>query len=192
MKSVLKPVLMLSLLALLAGCAQLSPQQIAFDPVVSPDNLPAGNGRTFWVNVVDGRSSSVIGQRGGVYQNSSAITASGDLRKQLQNQLIGALEVAGFEAVEMNADFEWTVTLDELSYQLIDIDAARKEAKVAAEVSVGIVKGNSNYANSFRSQRSSEFFRYPDEADNETLLTETFDAAVESMFNDTGLNRFLR
>lgn len=193
MKSVFKPVLMLSLVAtVLAGCAQLSPQQIAFEPVVSPDSLPAGNGRTFWVDIEDGRSSTVIGQRGGVYENSSAITASGDLSKQLQDQLVGALEVAGFEAVEMNADFEWTVTLEELSYELVDIDAARKEAKVAAEVSVEIVKANSSYANSFRSQRSAEFFRYPDEQENEEMLTETFDAAIERMFNDAGLNRFLR
>lgn len=192
MKAVLKPVLMLSLLAVLAGCAQLSPQQIAFEPVISPDSLPAGNGRTFWVDVEDGRSSTVIGQRGGVYENSSAITASGDLRKQLQDQIVGALEVAGFDAVEMNAEFEFTVTLDELSYLLVDIDAARKEAKVAAQVSVEVIKANSSYTNSFRSQRSAEFFRYPDEAENETLLTETFDAAVERMVNDAGLIRFLR
>ncbi|WP_108125374.1 YajG family lipoprotein [Saccharospirillum mangrovi] len=192
MKSVFKPVLMLSVLALLAGCAQLSPQQIAFQPVVSADSLPAGNGRTFWVDVVDGRSSSVIGQRGGVYENSSAITATGDLRQQLEDQIVGALEVAGFEAVDMNADFEWTVTLEELSYQMNDIDAARKDAKVAAEVSVEIVKANSSFANSFRAQRSKEFFRYPDEAENEAMLTETFDDAIERMFSDAALNRFLR
>lgn len=192
MKSVLKPVLLLSVAAVLAACAQLSPQQIAFEPVVSPDNLPAGNGRTFWIDIKDGRSSAVIGQRGGVYENSSAITAQNDLRKQLEDQITGALEVAGFEAVEMNAEFEWTVTIEELSYEMNDIDAARKEAKVAAELSVDIVKANANYTNSFRAQRSSEFFRYPDEAENEAMLTETFDAALERMFNDPALNRFLR
>lgn len=192
MNRLMRSTLVLALVALIAGCAQLSPQTIAFEPVVSPDALPAGNGRGFWVEVEDRRASTVIGQRGGTYANSSQITASGDLRQQLEDQIVGALEVAGFEEVEMNADLEWTVTLEELSYELVDIDAARKEARVAAELSVEVTKPNSSYSNSFRSQRSSEFFRYPNEQENEDLLTEVFDAAIERMFNDAGLKRFLR
>lgn len=180
-----------TLAVLITGCAQLSPQQIAFEPRVSSDALPAGDGRTFWVDVEDRRPDNEIGTRGGTYPKSSTITSASDLRDNLADQFIGALEAAGYDEVTMNAELEWTVALDELSYELVDLDAARKEATAVASMSIEVVRGGSTYSNSFRARRTSEHFRYPSEEENEELLQGVFDQVLERMLNDAGLNRFL-
>ena len=74
------PRLLLGLLAAasltLAGCAH-SPQHLSLQPMVTAQLNPIGQGQPVVVRVVDGRSSPVLGTRGGLYPETSAISVAG-------------------------------------------------------------------------------------------------------------------
>ena len=69
--------LLLSLIAAgtlaLSGCA-LSPQQLNPDPVFKGQPVAVGQGQPVVVKVVDGRQSTELGTRGGLYSETSAVT----------------------------------------------------------------------------------------------------------------------
>lgn len=176
---------------LLAGCAQFSPQQIQFQPSLDPKSLPSGNGTTVTVMAEDRRNSSEIGVRGGTYAQSSVISARGDLRADLQQLAERVMDRAGYRRVEMSPDVELTFTIKALSYRVTGIDAARKEATGAAELSVRAVADGAVYSNSYRAQRMIETLRYPSEEQNAELMNYVYDAALERMFADPGLEAFL-
>ncbi|GGX74018.1 YajG family lipoprotein [Saccharospirillum salsuginis] len=175
---------------LLAGCAQLSPQQVTFEPDV-PESSIQGDGSTLWVDVEDNRPSNVIGQRGGVYEDSSDITPAGNLRELLRTTAEETLREAGYELVEMNPRIEFTLSLDELNYAVEDVDAARKEATASAKISIQAVKGGTIYSNAFRSQRTIETLRFPSPEENSEILNHVFNAVVERALTDPGLQAFL-
>ncbi|MHA7878180.1 MAG: YajG family lipoprotein [Saccharospirillum sp.] len=176
---------------LLAGCAQLSPQQVTFSPSIDQSSVPQGNGAGLFVKVTDRRTSPVIGQRGGTYGDSSNLTAANDLRQMLENLAEQVLEQGGYRLDGMSGDLQMVIYLDELSYQLEDIDAARKRATGAARISVEVFRDRSNYANSFRAQRSIETFRYPSEERNAELMNQVFETVLNRMFSDPGLENFM-
>lgn len=143
------------------------------------------------VEVSDRRSSAVIGQRGGTYADSSRISASDDLRQMLEDLATEVLTQGGYRPDGMSADMQMMIYLDELSYELEDLDATRKRATGAARVSVEVIRDRSTYSNSFRAQRSIETFRYPSEARNEELLNQVFETVLNRMFADPGLENFM-
>jgi len=175
---------------LLAGCAQLSPQQVTFEPDV-PESSIQGDGSTLWVDVEDNRPSNVIGQRGGIYEDSSDITPAGNLRELLRATAEDTLREAGYELVEMNPRIEFTLSLDELNYRVEDVDAARKEATASAKISVQAVRGGTIYSNAFRSQRTIETLRFPSTEENSEILNHVFNAVVQRALTDPGLQAFL-
>ena len=190
MTSTIRAALAGLLTLMLAGCSQLSPQQVAFKPDV-PKSSIQGDGSTLWVVVKDNRPSNVIGQRGGVYEDSSDITPAGNLRELLRTTAEDTLREAGYELVEMNPRIEFTLSLDELSYKLEDVDAARKEATASARISIQAVKGGTIYSNAFRSQRTIETLRFPSPEENSELLNHVFNAVVKRALTDPGLQAFL-
>ncbi|MCH8532684.1 MAG: YajG family lipoprotein [Saccharospirillum sp.] len=180
-----------ALAAMLAGCAQFSPQQVEFTPSIEQTSVPQGNGAGILVNVTDRRSSTVIGYRGGTYAESSSITASNDLRRLIENIAEDVLTRGGYRLDGSMVDMQMTIYLDELSYQLEDLDAVRKRATGAARVSVEVFRDRSNYSNSYRAQRSIETFRYPSEERNDELLNRVLETALNRMFSDAGLENFM-
>jgi len=191
MVSVTRWLLLGSTALLMAGCAQFSPQQIEFKPSVSAGSLPSGAGTTVSVVAEDRRTSSRIGVRGGTYSQSSEISARGDLRGALQQMSEKVMDQSGYQRVQMDPDVELTFSLDELTYEVADIDAARKKATGAARLSVQALANGSVYSNSFRAQRSIETLRYPSEEENSGLMNYVFEAALELMYADQGLESFL-
>ena len=175
----------------MAGCAQLSPQQVKFTPDIPAQTVPAGHGTTLWVEVQDKRKSNEIGRRGGVYADSSTITPAGNLRDTLQRIAERVLDEAGYQRVDMSPEVELTLTLDELSYIVEDVDAARKEATAAARISIKAVRDGKIHTNSFRIERSKETLRYPSTEENSDLLNYVFDAVLERAFSDPELRAFL-
>ena len=80
----------------LAGCA-LSPQQLTPQPKLTSSLTPVGQGQPVVVRVVDGRSSPVLGTRGGLYPETSAISVSGEnLLPKLQAEAEVAVRLLGF------------------------------------------------------------------------------------------------
>lgn len=177
--------------AILAGCAQLSPQQVEFKPAIEQSSVPRGTGAGILVNVTDRRTSTVIGQRGGTYADSSSITASNELRRLIEDLAEEVLTQGGYRLDGSSVDMQMSIYLDELSYQLEDLDAVRKRATAAARVSVEVFRDRSNYSNSYRAQRSIETFRYPSPERNDELLNRVLETALNRMFSDAGLENFL-
>lgn len=180
-----------AMVALLSGCAQFSPQQVEFTPSIDQASVPTGNGAGILVDVTDRRSNSVIGHRGGTYAQSSSISASNDLRRLIEDLAEEVLTEGGYRLDGSSVDLQMTIYLDELSYQLEDLDAVRKRATAAARVSVEVTRDRSNYSNSYRAQRSIETFRYPSETRNDELLNRVLETALNRMFSDAGLENFL-
>lgn len=191
MKVINRTVLATVAILLMAGCAQLSPQQVAFNPELSDESIPNGAGTTLMVEVEDRRPNNEIGRRGGAYPESSTITPQGNLGDRLRELTEEVIQRAGYQQVDMNPEVELNVSLDELKYTVEDIDATRKGATASAQFSVQAVRGGSVYSNSFRAQRSIETLRYPSTEENSDLLNHVFDAALERMFADPGLEAFL-
>lgn len=191
MSRLIQAMLATGLVLLVAGCAQLSPQQVSFDPTLNVDAVPKGSGTTVWVDVEDRRQNNEIGRRGGTYPESSVITPKGNLREKLRQITEEVIDRAGYQRVEMNPEVEITVSLDELIYELEEIDATRKSAMATAKVSIKLVRDMASYSNSFRTQRTIETFRYPSEEQNEELLNKVFESALQRMFSDPGLADFL-
>ncbi len=174
-----------------SGCAQLSPQQVTFSPSIPAESIPSGDGATVTLAVEDRRGSNEIGQRGGVYEESSSITPKNDLQSVLASIGEKVLDRAGYQQVELDPEVELVVALEELSYELADVDAARKEATAAAEISVQAVRDNKVYNNSFRALRRIETLRYPSEEENSELLNHVFNGVLKRAFADPGLEAFL-
>lgn len=191
MNTMIRTMLALTVVAVASGCAQLSPQQVAFDPSLDAEAIPKGGGTTVSIEVKDRRKSNEIGTRGGTYPESSVITPKGDLRAKLLQITEEVINRAGYRQESMNPEVAMTVSLDELSYSLEDIDAVRKSATAAAKMSVQLSRNGASYSNSFRAQRTKETFRYPSTEENAELLNYVFESALERMFADPGLAKFL-
>src|SRR5690606_31830361 len=102
----------------LAGCA-LSPQQLTPQPKLTSSLTPVGQGQPVVVRVVDGRSSPVLGTRGGLYPETSSISVSSEhVLPKLQAEAEAAVRLLGFTPSPnaYNAP-QLTITLAELKYQ---------------------------------------------------------------------------
>src|SRR3990167_8568831 len=80
----------------LVGCAH-SPQQLSPQPKLNSPLTAVGQGQPVVVRVADGRPSPVLGTRGGLYPETSAISVTGqDILPKLQAQAEAAVRLLGF------------------------------------------------------------------------------------------------
>ena len=117
----------------LVGCAH-SPQQLSPQPKLNSPLTAVGQGQPVVVRVADGRPSPVLGTRGGLYPETSAISVSGqDILPKLQAQAEAAVRLLGFTptAGAYNAP-QLTLTLAELKYQSPKEGLYVTEADIAA------------------------------------------------------------
>ena len=126
--------LLLGLLAMasltLAGCVH-SPQQLSPQPVLNTQLAAVGRGQPVVVRVVDGRPSPVLGTRGGMYPETSAIVVRGqDILPKLQAQAEAA------EAAKKKADEE------KLAKAKADNCTRARQAKAAFDSGKPITQSN--------------------------------------------------
>lgn len=179
-----------ALVLLVASCAQLSPQKIAFTPVASGDATLAGSGKIS-LEVFDRRADSAIGTRGGAYSDTSLIESAEPLAPIIEAFVAEALQQGGFEVSAQLPDMALTIELTELSYAVADYRASIKRTRVKAALSVSLVKGNTTFNNTYVTEQSTDTVGYPGEKKNIELLNSVFAAVLNRLLSDTNLSRFV-
>jgi uncharacterized lipoprotein len=172
------------------GCAQLSPQQISFQPTIPTDSLITGEGTTS-LEVNDTRSDKVIGVRGGTYEQTSTIVSKEPLDDVIRSLAMQVLEKTGMEISTAFPDMEMAISLDKLSFISEDLKASVKRSTAVAAVSIRVKKGTVVYENGYKTTQYIDTVGYPNEEKNEELLNNVFDAVLERLFSDSALETFI-
>lgn len=188
----IRPLPIVILLLLLAGCA-LSPQTVRIDPELGVVTQSAG-GKDIRLSlqVDDSRSTDVIGQRGGVYENTSDIRTDPEMTATLRKKIAAALGNLGYRVVSPDdaARARLVVEVAELSYvahqeELIDTIEIRNVIRVSCR------KGSEKYGSSYRVPYKKEVIKAPSEEKNEELVNSVIAKALDKMLSDGELFTFI-
>ncbi|WP_248798841.1 YajG family lipoprotein [Pseudomonas sp. MWU13-2105] len=176
----------------LVGCAN-SPQQLSPQPTLTTQLAPVGHGQPVVVRVVDGRRSPVLGTRGGLYPETSAITVQGaDLVPKLQAQADAAVRLLGFTPSPnaMNAP-TLTVTLSDLTYQSPKEGVYVTEATIGANFRSDVTNANRRYSGSYGASLNQRFGMAPNEEANTKLISDVLSDALTRVFKDPKIGQVL-
>src|SRR5690554_1913794 len=123
----------------LTGCG-LSPQYLQPEPRFSGQLVTVGTGQPVTVQVTDGRSSTVLGTRGGLYADSSAIRVNKDaFLPRLQAETDAAVRMLGFTPMPKGVNnAQLNLQLVQLSYSVVEKNAFSKEAQLEAVYSLEV------------------------------------------------------
>ena len=187
--------LMFALLAAsltLTGCA-LSPQQLSPQPKLTSALTPVGQGQPVVVRVVDGRSSPVLGTRGGLYAETSAISVRAeDVTPKLQAEAEAAVRLLGFtpSANAYNAP-QLTLTLADLKYQSPKDTNYVTEATISASIRADVQSGGRRYTGRYGASLDQRFGMAPNQQTNTKLVSDVLSDALTRAFKDPAIGQLL-
>lgn len=186
---------LLVLLALAAGLAAcgLSPQQARPEPRLSGTLAPVAQGQQVSVHVSDGRSSPVLGNRGGLYGDSNPLTVEArTVLPRLQAETEAGLRMRGFNIVPQGqapAMFDLQVT--GLTYQVAEGRTVMSEVQLTATYLVRLSKEGRNYEGTYTAKMKKKFVKPPTDAANTRLVSMIMSDALQRVFQDQGISDFL-
>ncbi|BAN50536.1 YajG family lipoprotein [Metapseudomonas resinovorans] len=175
----------------LVGCA-LSPQQLSPQPKLTGPLTPVGQGQPVVVRVADGRPSPVLGTRGGIYSETSAITVQGkDILPRLQAEAEAAVRLLGFTPSPnaYNAP-QLTLTLAELKYQSPK-ETYVTEANISASFRVDVQNATRRYSGKYGASLNQRFGTAPNEQTNTKLISDVLSDALTRAFKDPTIGQAL-
>lgn len=172
------------------SCAR-SPQIVVLSPRLAdrPGNsAPQG---TVELAVRDGRSSKVIGSRGGLDADISTISTEEDITPGLTKLLGQKLEDQGFTVVEprTGGEVKLTVELQKLTYEMVD--SRFTEIKLSSAVGVTSSKGAETLTSRYETSRREEFATIPDEETNSEIINTVVGRNLDEMLGDEKLLDFM-
>lgn len=176
----------------LSGCA-LSPQQLNPDPVFKGQPVAVGQGQPVVVKVVDGRQSTELGTRGGLYSETSSITVrSQDVIPKLQTQAEAAVRLLGFTPSPnaYNAP-TLTLTLAELKYQSPKEGLYVTEATIGATFRVDVQNSSNRYTGRYGASLDQRFGMAPNQQTNTKLVSDVLSDALDRVFKDPTIGQTL-
>lgn len=179
----------LTLSLIIAGCA-VSPQAIVLYPQATLSGPFFGQGRAIGITVEDRRPSSVLGSRGGIYESSSVITISNDIKSALLVAARSSATQLGFDGSSSLAPAQLTLILEELSYDTVTkglINTISLNAKITLITDVG----GSSHTGHYRTQRSHQFTQLPKAQKNQEIISQVLSTSLERGFSDLSLANFL-
>lgn len=179
-------------LATLPGCA-LSPQTITIDPVLQADGPKAiGQGRTLALEVVDSRPSPIIGERGGVYPETSSISTTGDITENIWQALSGILSDYQFSVVrgDTGGSLNMKVMIESIDY-VASGGTRVSSVKTSAVVGIVSVNGTREFTGRYRGNTSKDVFIPPDTEENQKLINETLAKVLDRVVSDEKLLEFI-
>lgn len=174
------------------SCA-LSPQTIVVKPDLKVATMPIGRGRPVSVITQDQRSDPSMGTRGGLY-NSADLTTDARMNQSITQEAIRVLQGWDFAAVPRALGNQ---SMASFSVEIIDIDYQRPASSVGGNVvvkcrlSVKVLMGNASYEGEYSSKRSEQVAVQATSSQNTRLVNETINQALEQMFRDPKLQRFM-
>jgi uncharacterized lipoprotein len=177
---------------LIVSCA-LSPQQVTIKPDMTVGAATYGNGRAISVQAEDLRGNPVIGTRGGVYGKTSTIEIGNDVKSEIASAVAKGLGNWGFKPQVDGSDQPLTmvVALSSLTYTL-DNNPAIGKARVAVTMTVEVTQGNRSYHGNYGANNEVGYVTPPLEERNNTQINEAISIALQKVFEDEGLIRFLQ
>jgi len=175
---------------LLAACA-LSPQVVVIDPVVKPGTATSAQGNSSLdIRVRDTRKSTVIGQRGGVYEATSHISTDDNMIKTLQNRIARAFADLGYAMNTGNAAAELTVDVIDISY-VTAVEKFVRTVEIKSAIKATCRKDGQEYTSSYRVTNKKEVLKVPTEEENEKLVNEAVAIVLERLLSDGELFAFI-
>jgi len=177
----------------LAACA-LSPQVVVVNPELKvATNVTSAKPITISIEVVDTRSSTIIGQRGGVYAETSNLSTDDKMTATLERKVGTAFSELGYVVAKKGAAADATLTL-----RIINIHyAADTEKKVLQsietklEIQAVCKKNDKEFTGSYSTTRKKDLIKVPSEQENEQLINAVFTVVLESMMKDKDLITFI-
>ncbi len=173
----------------LAGCA-LSPQEIDVSPRVAVEKVDRNFSGVIRVKVIDQRSSSVIGYRGGVYSDTNPIETSADFPLSIQSALELAIRQMGLTVTDSADAPELRLVIEELTYKVPDssyITHVELNAVAKAEV-VGAVQ---QFDGQYRSNLVETLLKAPSEQQNVELVNKVLADLLGKIFADKNFKSFI-
>lgn len=190
----LKPVLFATALIAglsLTGCAN-SPQVLRLQPAITAQLTPVGQGQAVSVRVVDGRSSPVLGSRGGLYAETSTVSVdSQDLVARLQGQAETAVRLLGFTpgAGAYGAP-QLVLTVESLKYQTPQ-GSYVTEASINTTLRADVQNSARRYSGRYSANLNQRFGMAPNEETNVKLISDVVSDALNRTFKDPEVSNIL-
>ena len=177
----------------ISGCA-LSPQVIKVNPDIQlADTAAVSKPVKLALNVIDARSSPVIGQRGGVYKDTSDISTSENMTGDLQRQISAALKRMGYEVTGKgeSSDADLTVRISNMKYTASSEKLLNKiEIKVAIHAVIN--KNGKEFNGDYSATRKKDYVKLPGIDENEKIVNEALAVVLQSMLQDKDLLSFIQ
>ncbi|MGL4318390.1 MAG: YajG family lipoprotein [Pseudomonas sp.] len=176
----------------LVGCAH-SPQQLRPQPRITAQLAAVGQGQPVVVRVVDGRQSPVLGTRGGLYPETSAISVQGqDILPRLQTEAEAAVRLLGFTPSQnaYNAP-QLTLTLADLKYQSPKDGSYVTEANISASFRADVQNSNRRYSGRYGASLNQRFGMAPNQETNSKLVGDVLSDALTRTFKDPVIGQLL-
>ena len=176
----------------LAGCAH-SPQQLTVQPVVTAPLAAVGQGQPVAVKVVDGRSSPVLGTRGGLYPDSSTVSVDRkSLETRLQGQAEAAVRLLGFTPTPNAAGIpQLTLTVTDMKYLSPKDSSYVTQADISAAIRADVQNSARRYSGRYAASLHQRFGMSPNQETNSKLVSDVLGDALTRVFKDPEVGRVL-
>lgn len=182
--------LALSLALVVGGCA-LSPQQIEVQPVLPVDDEVWGRNVPVTVVGEDRREDRTLGSLGGVYSETSTITASNDIGRAVERAAKAYLAAQGFQVNRADGEAKvLRIALTEFRYDVPDRQIGR-ETRLTAVLSAELRGGGETLEGNYRSRAEYRSVTRPDAGDNTRWINQILSDTLQRLFADPKVREFL-
>lgn len=182
------------LLALFLCACALSPQVVVINPDIKVETgATVAKPTVISVEAVDVRTSPVIGQRGGVYAETSNISTDNNMTATLEKNMGRAFSELGYKVARKGepADAALTLKVTAVSYATQTEKKVLKSVETRVEVQAVCSKQGREFTGSYNATRTKNLIKVPSEQENEQLVNEVFTVVLNTMIKDQDLIAFI-
>jgi len=179
----------LSLTLVLSACA-VSPQSVVLQPLAAVTGPAYGQGRALTIIVEDRRTNSSLGSRGGVYEASSTISISNDIKSALLLAAQKAAAQLGFNGNSSAEPAQLTLVLEQLTYDT-QTQSLIHTVSLDAKITLITTVNGSSHTGHYQTEASHKFPRLPDAQKNSEIINNVLSTSLERGFSDISLANFL-
>lgn len=174
----------------LVGCA-FTPQTISIRPSLRVEENAIGQGKSIYINVVDKRSSNVIGRRTAMQSMSARIMTSEDLALQLRQIFEDNFRKKGFVPVSDESDSrQFTLKINTINH-VISMGLIELGVNTIVSTEVYAKNNDQTYRENYYSELKTGQPVTPSEKFNEEFINRVISENIMKIFNDKKLLTFL-
>ena len=180
-----------ALAAALVGACAWTPQTATLKPAPNITPSTVGNGVTVAVRVIDKRQSDTIGHRGVDSQNAAIKTAQ-NVAALFQEKIIEGLTRKGFlaSAFEGQPGRLLMVEIRQIDYTT-DMEFWKGIVRTEAVLGASMIKDGQKFEQFYSGKRTENTVEAPGAKTNERLINGAISDALQRLFEDEHLIRYL-